>query len=136
MAAFGARIGGAKLPRTERGGFALRFYGPGERPAAVINWQSGHSWLYLQITPRGSRSWLLRYMVTGKTHAMGLGPAHLVSLAEAREKAQSAQKELLDGINPQEKKRERKRVQALSKSQMMTFSEGASLNTSMLLLST
>ena len=64
-------------------------------------------------------------MVAGKTHAMGLGPAHLVSLAETREKAQSAQRELLEGINPLEKKRERKRLQALSKSQMMTFSECA-----------
>ena len=53
-----------------------------------------------------------------------------LSLAEAREKAQSTQKELLEGINPLEKKRERKRVQVLFKSQMMTFSEGASLNTS------
>ena len=56
--------------------------------------------LTLQITARGSQSWLFRYMVTGKPYAMGLGPTQTVTLAEARQKALDARKLLRDGINP------------------------------------
>ena len=40
--------------------------------------------LTLQITPAGVKSWLHRYMIAGKSFAMGLGPTHTVDLAEAR----------------------------------------------------
>ena len=39
--------------------------------------------LYLQITPAGVRSWLLRYERDGRERAMGLGPIHDFSLDEA-----------------------------------------------------
>ena len=48
--------------------------------------------LTLQITLRGAKSWLFRYMVAGKAHGMGLGPTHTVTLAEARQKALDVRK--------------------------------------------
>ena len=59
---------------------------------------------YLQITGERGRSWLFRYRDrrTGKARQMGLGPADLVSLAEARDKARTCRKLLLDGIDPLE----------------------------------
>lgn len=56
--------------------------------------------LTLQITVRGAKSWLFRHIVAGKHFAMGLGPTHTVSLADARQKALDARKLLIEGINP------------------------------------
>jgi integrase len=43
--------------------------------------------LYLQVTSRTSASWVYRYWLNGKAHYMGLGSAHAVPLARARELA-------------------------------------------------
>jgi hypothetical protein len=48
--------------------------------------------LYLQITPRGSASWVVVYRLKPKRRRMGLGPARLLSLAEARAKRDAAHK--------------------------------------------
>lgn len=45
--------------------------------------------LYLCISKSGARSWVLRFMLHGKSHDMGLGSALDVTLAEARHKAAS-----------------------------------------------
>ena len=56
--------------------------------------------LYLQVTPSGTRSWLLRYKRQGRSHWMGLGSADTLTLAEARERARLERVRLLDGIDP------------------------------------
>ena len=42
--------------------------------------------LYLQVVDSGAKTWIFRYMLNGKSREMGLGAAHAISLAEAREK--------------------------------------------------
>jgi integrase len=81
--------------------------------------------LTLQITPTGAKSWLFRYMIAGKSFGMGLGPTHTVSLAEARQKALSARKLLIDGINPLSVKKQDQFNAALAKAKMMTFDQCA-----------
>ena len=81
--------------------------------------------LTLQITARGSKSWLFRYMVACKPYAMGLGPTHTVTLAEARQKALNARKLLIDGINPLVEKRQNEITDALASAKMMTFDQCA-----------
>jgi integrase len=56
--------------------------------------------LYLAVGRNGSRSWVVRYMLAGRTREMGVGSASAVSLAEARRKAQDARKLLADKIDP------------------------------------
>ena len=63
------------------------FYGDGEG-------------LYLSVKPSGSKSWILRTMVQGKRRDLGVGPASLVSLAEARDKAREWRKVARDGGDP------------------------------------
>ena len=60
----------------------------------------GHG-LYLRIGPTGAKSWVFRYRNSGRRHDLGLGPYHLISLAEARKRA-SDQRRLLriDGCDP------------------------------------
>ncbi|MBU2942939.1 site-specific integrase [Shimia thalassica] len=59
----------------------------------------GHG-LYLQITPPDGRSWILRTRIHGKPRYIGLGSAHLVTLAEAREEAQRLRKIARSGGDP------------------------------------
>lgn len=81
--------------------------------------------LTLQITPSGAKSWLFRYMVSGKSFGMGLGPTHTVSLAEARQKALDARKLLIEGINPLSAKKKNQIAAALANAKMMTFDQCA-----------
>ncbi|MDY4296847.1 MULTISPECIES: integrase arm-type DNA-binding domain-containing protein [unclassified Xanthomonas] len=61
--------------------------------------------LYLQVTAAGAKSWIFRYRFAGKRPEMGLGPTHTVSLAEAREAALSARKQVQAGVDPLARRR-------------------------------
>jgi integrase len=67
----------------------------------------GHG-AYLQISPNGGRSWLLRYRHGTKSTCMGLGSCDYVSLLEARDKAINAQRQRLAGLDPLNEKRRAK----------------------------
>lgn len=76
--------------------------------------------LYLQIRREGAtRSWLLRYRFRGRPKWMGLGPARLLTLTEARRRALANQKLILDGIDPQKARKADRRPAT------MTFDECA-----------
>ncbi|RZS86620.1 tyrosine-type recombinase/integrase [Pigmentiphaga kullae] len=81
--------------------------------------------LYLQVTAAGVKSWLFRYMKKGKARGMGLGPTHLVSLAEARTKALECRRQLLAGEDPLESKSAAKHTEQLLELHSKTFDECA-----------
>ena len=56
--------------------------------------------LFLRIEPTGSRRWVQRLTISGRQREVGLGPAELVSLAEAREAAQQNKKIARAGGDP------------------------------------
>ncbi len=56
--------------------------------------------LWLQVSKIGTKSWLFRYTLNGRSRAMGLGALHTVTLSEARNKATTCRKLLVDGIDP------------------------------------
>jgi integrase len=56
--------------------------------------------LYLQISTFGTKAWVYRFMRDGVARKMGLGPLHTISLADARERALAARKQVLDGVDP------------------------------------
>jgi integrase len=56
--------------------------------------------LYLQIGPSGGKSWLFRYMFSGKAKNLGLGAVNTFTLLEARQAATAARKLLHQGIDP------------------------------------
>jgi len=66
--------------------------------------------LYLRVSERGSRGWLLRFMLRGRRRDMWLGSSSDLSLAEARESARAARQLLRAGIDPIEH-RQRARVE-------------------------
>ena len=56
--------------------------------------------LYLNVTKTGARSWVFFYRRDGRLRELGLGSAHVVSLAAAREKAKAAREALDAGDDP------------------------------------
>lgn len=64
--------------------------------------------LYLYVKHSGSRSWVLRYQVSGKRRDLGLGPYPDITLAMAREKALEARQLIAAGGDPIAAKRQAK----------------------------
>ena len=81
--------------------------------------------LYLQVSASGARSWLLRFELLGKERMMGLGSAQDFSLAQARERAREARRQLADGKDPLVAKRADKAAAKLTADRRKTFREAA-----------
>ena len=83
--------------------------------------------LYLQVAKGGTKSWLFRFKspVTGKQREMGLGSLHLLSLANARERAIKCRQQMLLGIDPIEERKKQKRVKQLEQARSLSFRESA-----------
>jgi integrase len=56
--------------------------------------------LYLVVSRGGGRKWVFRFTLQGKVNEMGLGPARVVSLADARAKAAEARRCVAHGKDP------------------------------------
>jgi len=81
--------------------------------------------LYLKVSPSGTKSWVFRYWSGGRRHALGLGPYHTVTLAEAREKAREQRRLRLDGHDPVTVKRAKLAEHRVETAKMMTFKQCA-----------
>jgi integrase len=81
--------------------------------------------LWLQVTETGARTWLFRFRHAGKARAMGLGPLHTISLAEARDKARECRQLLLSGLDPIETRNAKRLGERLAAAKSMTFQECA-----------
>jgi integrase len=84
----------------------------------------GHG-LWLFVTPAGSRSWILRYMLNGRAREMGLGSAELTPLKEARQRAHDARRLLRDKIDPIEHRLASRGAAQAKSAHVMTFAECA-----------
>ena len=79
--------------------------------------------LYLRVLSPRNAGWVLRYERHGKERMMSLGPLHVVTLAQARDRARDARLLLLDGIDPLEQKKTLKAARALEANRALTFEE-------------
>lgn len=70
---------------------------PGRKGPRLIADGNG---LYLQLMPSGTRSWIFRYTLAGRTRAMGLGPVRNLALSEARKRARELRVQVDQGIDP------------------------------------
>lgn len=77
--------------------------------------------LWLKVSPGGSKSWIFRYMVSGRERWMGLGPYPDVALAEAREAAAEARKKVRQGIDPIDERRGQKATDQAARVKQVTF---------------
>ncbi len=70
--------------------------------------------LYLEVMPTGARYWRCKYRFMGKEKRLAFGVYPEVSLAEARERRESARKLLAEGTDPSLAKKEYKRQAKLT----------------------
>lgn len=81
--------------------------------------------LYLQVSKSGSKSWIMRYTMTGKPCEMGLGSLNAFTLAEARQRATAQRKLLTDGIDPLATKRSDLLARRMAEANVITFDKAA-----------
>lgn len=93
---------------------------PGGKGNAMIA-VGGVSGLYLQITPKGGKSWILRVKVGSKRRDIGLGGYPTIPLALAREKARDARAKIEAGIDPVVERQAAKQALILQQKRGMTF---------------
>jgi len=81
--------------------------------------------LYLQVGVGNAKSWIYRYRSNGKLRDMGLGPAHSVTLAEARERAEKCRTVRQAGLDPIEERLKEKQAAHATAARAITFQECA-----------
>lgn len=65
----------------------------------------GVAGLYMQVTPKGGKTWVLRVKVGEKRRDIGLGGFPTVTLAQARDKARETRDQIGRGIDPVEERK-------------------------------
>lgn len=81
--------------------------------------------LHFQISVTGSRSWIFKYTLRGRSREMGLGPLSAVSLAAARAEAAKCRELLRAGIDPIEARNTERKSRALEQSGPRLFKTAA-----------
>lgn len=81
--------------------------------------------LNLYVQAGGAKSWVYRYMLKGRAREMGLGPAHTISLSEAREMAREARRLKFDGIDPIDHRQAARARSTLEAAADFTFKQAA-----------
>jgi integrase len=81
--------------------------------------------LWLQVSPWGTKSWVLRYMLGGRARKMGLGSLNDFTLLEARERARLLRQKLADGIDPIEDRLKRRDEMRREEAGRITFKDAA-----------
>ena len=96
-----------------------RLVHPGGKGNAMMP-VGGVAGLYLQLTPHGGKSWILRMRIGGGRRDIGLGGFPTVTLAQARDKAREARASVERGIDPvEERKAARARLTAARRKGML-----------------
>ncbi|ORE86036.1 phage integrase [Oceanococcus atlanticus] len=90
-----------------------------------LNPVGGVAGLYLQVTPSGARSWILRATVGRKRRDIGLGSYPAVSLARAREKAADARDLIEQGLDPVIERQKARQALMQEQAKRMTFADAA-----------
>ena len=85
----------------------------------------GVAGLYLQVSPTGARSWILRVVVGGRRRDQGLGGYPDVTLAMAREKARNSRKSIEQGEDPIAQRKQAKSAAIAQQATEKTFEQAA-----------
>ena len=81
--------------------------------------------LYFRIAPGGTRGWIFRFMIGGRTRDMGLGAYPEISLAAARKAAAKYRELVKQGVDRIEQRRTDRAAHRLATARTLTFDECA-----------
>jgi integrase len=79
--------------------------------------------LYLRVADGGTRGWIFRFAMRGKTRDMGLGSYPDITLARARELATECRRALAAGIDPIEARKQKREAGRIEVAKSMTFDQ-------------
>ena len=89
-------------------------------------WHLDEHGLYLQVSSGGAgRSWVYRYVQAGRQRYIGLGPAHTISLAKARELARECREQRLRGLDPLEERQRQRQALIAERARRIRFRDCA-----------
>lgn len=100
-----------------------RLVHPGTGRQNALRAVGGVAGLFLQITPTGGKSWVLRATVGTKRRDIGLGSYPTVTLAQARDKAREARNKIEAGVDPVEERKATRAKLAEAQRKGLTFAE-------------
>lgn len=81
--------------------------------------------LYLRVAPGGSKGWIFRFTLEGRTRDAGLGAFPAVSLVRAREEAQRCRQFVAQGIDPIDARKSDREAARIASAKAMTFEQCA-----------
>lgn len=81
--------------------------------------------LYLQVSGSGSKSWIYRYTLAGKSREMGLGSLAVLSLADARDRRDEWRRLKASGVDPIEARRQQQAAERVRVAKSVTFRQAA-----------
>ena len=99
--------------------------GKNGQPIKAYHAVGGVSGLFLQVTPSGSKTWILRAVIGKKRRDIGLGAFPDISLSQAREKAREAKDKISRGIDPVEERHAARRALIAEQLSSITFDRAA-----------
>jgi integrase len=85
----------------------------------------GVAGLLLKVSQNGAKSWVFRYRLGGERRWMGLGSYSALTLAAAREKANRARLQVLDGVDPIAFQNDRLGRARAERAKLITFAAAA-----------
>ena len=81
--------------------------------------------LYLRVAQGGSKGWIFRFTLGGRTRDAGLGSYPTISLVKARESADECRRQVAAGIDPIETRNEEQAAKRLDAARALTFEQCA-----------
>jgi integrase len=81
--------------------------------------------LYLRVARGGSKGWIFRYAMHGKTRDAGIGGYPAITLAKAREEAERCRALVAAGTDPLAAREDERRAERLKAARAKTFEEAA-----------
>lgn len=121
----GGMLGGPKMPKvaTALNALQVKRLKHDGRLGNMLVAVGGVPGLHLQVTPSGSRSWILRAKVGNKRRDIGLGSFSYVGLADARVRAAELKRKIAEGHDPVLEKQEAKAQLVDARLKSLTFKE-------------
>ena len=81
--------------------------------------------LYLRVAAGGSKGWIFRFTIVGRTRDAGLGAFPTVSLIKAREQAAECRRLVAAGADPIEARKNEREAARIAADKAMTFEQCA-----------
>jgi Arm DNA-binding domain len=82
--------------------------------------------LYLRVAPGGSKGWIFRFAIAGRTRDAGLGSYPAITLVTAREEAEYRRRLVAAGVDPIDAKRKEREAELLATSKARPSSNAQS----------